>query len=82
MTFTLVKLSAGRVGLGQTFKRQDWEDWGIGQSCCVGVGRIGQTFCGSGQDWSRFLWEWTGLVKYCVGVDRIGKTLCGRGQDW
>lgn len=81
-----VNLSAGAVGIGQTFcwRGQDWSN-----VLLDGV-KIGQPFCGSCQYWSNFLRELLGLVKHCAGVVRIGKyfwavcigqTFCGRGQD-
>lgn len=48
----------------------------------MGVGRIDQNFCGSGEAWQDFLWDWAGLVKSFMGVGRIGQILCGSGQDW
>lgn len=46
------------------------------------AGGIGQTFSGSGQDWSNFRWEWARLVKPSAGGGEIGQVFCGSGRDW
>lgn len=51
---------------------------GVGQTFCSSGG-IGKTFWITERDWSKFLWEWAGLVKhFCIsGRDQ---TFCR--SDW
>lgn len=44
-----------------------------------GVGRFGQTFGGSGQDWINFQLGQVKLSKLSAGACGIGQNLCGSG---